>query len=654
MTCPHCQYELRDDALFCSNCGRPVVRAGDGAETKLDVGGDDATIVRGVAPVGNQHYATTRRLSESGDADPLLGRVLDKRYQLIGHLGHGGMGTVYRARRLALGDDVAVKVLHREFVAQPAMIDRFRREARAAAMLHHPNIVAIYDFGDAADDTNDLREAIPAYIVMELLRGETLGAMLKRDGRLEPSRAVRLLRAACEGVGAAHRRGIVHRDLKPDNIIVLPVDTDNALRSDDTHGDDAEAARETVKVVDFGIAKLRDMTGEAAHDQTLTQVGMMLGTPSYMSPEQCRGESLDARSDVYSLGAILYELLAGRVPFTAPTAQGVIAKHLTDTVPPLPLTGYADASDAALVGRLEAVIRRAMAKEPDARQADAAQFAREMIAALRGAKTSDAPPLFTGTPVPVQPIPQFAADIIEQEESEPPAPRSSNFGKFIGLTLIAVVAAGLSALAWLLWMGGNTGVNNRNVNRNVNVRPRATPTPRVEATPTPTPTFDPANVNGEIVVPSPDGNVNGEPAFGATGNLPFDPASVANQVQATINGWVETTRDRDLDGQMNYYAPELENFYRQPRADSATVRARLEQAFDRYDDLDIRISNLRIQLDGTGQRATAVFDKQWRFEGASVSRGAVQQELQLTKSGDRWLIVGERDLRVYPGGEIPR
>src|SRR5919202_39193 len=288
MICPQCREPMSDTARFCSNCG-----------------------------VSFSSFHTPTERADAGalplpERDPLVGQTLDGKYELLARLGEGGMGAVYRARRVHIGDEVAVKVLLQKFVADAGLIERFRREARAAAALRHPNIVAIYDYGEARESD------VPAYIVMELVEGESLRGLLRREGRLAPARAVALMRDICAGVGAAHRRQIFHRDLKPDNVIVLPADEDRE--------------RETVKVVDFGIAKLRDAAGAP----TLTQAGAVIGTPYYMSPEQCRGESLDARSDVYSLGALLYEMLAGAPPFTAPTVTGVIAKHLTEPPPPLP------------------------------------------------------------------------------------------------------------------------------------------------------------------------------------------------------------------------------------------------------------------------------------------------------------------------------
>ncbi|HYX41341.1 MAG TPA: serine/threonine-protein kinase, partial [Pyrinomonadaceae bacterium] len=261
MNCPRCQQEVEDGQLYCSSCGLSL--AGDTKETEL-------------LPALDNSFKTVA-------TDPLIGRVLDAKYELLAPLGAGGMGTVYRARRVHIGDEVAVKVLSPQYVSSSESVERFRREARAAALLRHPNVVTIHDFGEPRGDD------APAYIVMELVEGRSLKSLLIEEGKLAPARAVALMQGICAGVAAAHRRNVIHRDLKPDNIIVIPPER--------------EGERETVKVIDFGIAKLRDTDTTAA---TLTIAGTVLGTPHYMSPEQCRGENLDARADVYSLGAIFY------------------------------------------------------------------------------------------------------------------------------------------------------------------------------------------------------------------------------------------------------------------------------------------------------------------------------------------------------------
>jgi serine/threonine protein kinase len=281
--------------------------------------------------------------------------VLDSKYELLELLGQGGMGAVYRARRRHIGDEVAVKLLLQKYLAGEEATERFRREARAAAMLRHPNVVAIHDFSDGRQSES------PPYIVMELVEGTSLRTLFRDEGKISPERTVSLFRGICAGVGAAHRRGIIHRDLKPDNIIVAVPD--------------GAGESETVKVIDFGIVKLceTDMS-------TLTQAGALIGTPFYMSPEQCLGEELDVRSDVYSLGAILYEMLGGRPPFTAPTPTAVLAKHLTDIPVPLDELGVAPAFGV--------VCQRALAKTREHRYQTVDEFYADLFRASGAAEAS--------------------------------------------------------------------------------------------------------------------------------------------------------------------------------------------------------------------------------------------------------------------------
>ena len=253
------------------------------------------------------------------------------------------MGKVYRAKNVTLERVVALKTLSSLLSSDQAFVQRFLKEARVAARLNHPNIVQIYDFG-CVEDTH--------YIAMEFVDGQSLRRQLAL-GRFTEHDALIVARQAVRGLAVAHTQGIVHRDIKPDNIMILPPDVDDG--------------HERVKVVDFGIAKLKDMVAA----KTLTQSGRMIGTVYYMSPEQCAAEHLDSRSDVYSLGAVLYELLSGSPPFTAETASGIIAKHLTQPPPPLP-------TELGVSAEVEAVITRALSKEASGRQNDAAAFRAEL------------------------------------------------------------------------------------------------------------------------------------------------------------------------------------------------------------------------------------------------------------------------------------
>jgi tRNA A-37 threonylcarbamoyl transferase component Bud32 len=276
----------------------------------------------------------------TGLASSLIGTVLSGRYRLESKLGSGGMSTVYLARDSTLERWVAVKVMHREMSDQPDQIERFRREARAVAQLSHPNVVAVIDAGEDGGHP---------YIVFEYVDGETLKQRIERVGPLPVDEATAYAIEIGRGLSAAHSRRLVHRDVKPQNVLI------------DSEG--------RAKVTDFGIARSLEADG-------LTQTGRVLGTTDYVSPEQAMGRGVDARTDVYSLGVLLYEMLTGEVPFMAETVVGVAMKHVNEPMPDV------QNKRPEISSALAAVVERATAKEPKTRYPDMAGCLADLEAAL--------------------------------------------------------------------------------------------------------------------------------------------------------------------------------------------------------------------------------------------------------------------------------
>lgn len=331
--CPKCRQLVHGSTLYCTRCQLSIKTFNQGAAL-----GNQSTI----SLLGRETLISNH--------DALSGRVLDGKYRLIRLMGEGGMGAVYLASRLHIGDKVAVKVLNRKTCTNEVLIKRFCREAYAAAKSCDPRIVKIYDSGETPDGL--------IYVVMEFVLGPTLRNVLQREGSLSTERAVRLMIEICEGIDAAHREMIVHRDLKPENIMILPPNEQRKL--------------ESVVIVDFGLAKPLNLTP----NQVVTEPGIMLGTIFYMSPEQLRGAEVDVRCDIYSLGAVLYELLAGHPPFTGLSVAEIIAKHILEEPPAL-------LASLNIKRSLEAVVKRALAKDPKERYATAKEMADALYASLQ-------------------------------------------------------------------------------------------------------------------------------------------------------------------------------------------------------------------------------------------------------------------------------
>ena len=360
-------------------------------------------------------------------ADPaLIGRTVANKFVVERYLGGGSMGSVYLARQQALDKLVAIKILHPSLAHEANLVARFHREAKAASRLDHPNSMRVIDFGEESDGL--------LYIAMEYLEGRDLYRVIQEDWPLSDERIVDIIGQALAALAVAHEMGVIHRDLKPENIMVL--------RTKDDEGKDADL----VKVCDFGIAKIMetDDTGKGVSiGDKLTSFGVVVGTPEYMSPEQARGEKLDTRSDLYSVGAMLYQLLTGRVPFTGDGAIAVVIKQASE-MPAPPETIFPDVHRG-----LAAVCMRALAKNREERF----QTARELRAALRAAiDPALAPTVEAPARVPVAPpaapvvaplaaAPAATAVLPHAVSSVTPAPRRSRAPIIVAFAVGAVIAA---------------------------------------------------------------------------------------------------------------------------------------------------------------------------------------------------------------------
>jgi serine/threonine-protein kinase len=284
----------------------------------------------------------------------MVGRIFLSRYEALRLLGEGGMGRVYLARQIDLGRQVVVKVMHDHVASDPKFRDRFQRETLMMARFQHPYVVTLFDAS--------LNDPQGPCIVMEYIKGITLDTLLQRNNRLTPTRIVRLLGQLCEALQAAHTQGIVHRDLKPTNLMVVDPDT----------------PYEKIKVMDFGLAKLIDNERVPVHQVTQTGADFAVGTPGYISPEQVRGDEMDHRSDLYSVGIILFELLTGKLPFKGDTTMDVLLAHATEDPP-----SFADVGAKGLVpAAIEEVVLSCLAKQPDQRPQSARDLAERFETAI--------------------------------------------------------------------------------------------------------------------------------------------------------------------------------------------------------------------------------------------------------------------------------
>lgn len=346
--------------------------------------------------------------------------MLGDRYEIGETLGRGGMAEVHEGYDLRLGRRVAVKILRPELARDPAFHQRFRREAHSAAALNHPNIVAVYDTGEDTLGSGPTAVTVP-YIVMEYVDGMTLRQLLGSGRRLLPERALEITSGILAALDYSHRHGIVHRDIKPANVMLT------------RNGE--------VKVMDFGIARAL-----AAQGQTMTATSQVMGTAQYLSPEQARGEVVDARSDLYSTGCVLYELLSDRPPFVGESPVSVAYQHVSEQpAPPSQL-------DSQVTPQVDAVVLRALAKSPDQRYQTAAEFKADVDRAIVGAPVT--------APVPAVVAPEATAMMPAVADTPPPPPTGEDEKKkkspwvWVGVIVaVLLLAVGAIALANTLFGG---------------------------------------------------------------------------------------------------------------------------------------------------------------------------------------------------------
>ena len=354
--------------------------------------------------------------------DPFIGReILGGEYLILEKIGTGGMGSVYKASQPAMNRMVAIKILHPKLANRKDLTSRFRREARAMSQLTHPNTVKVFVYGELEEDGS-------LYIVMEMLEGKNLNQAVRKDGPIPRERAIPILIQVCGALQEAHELGIVHRDLKPENIFLSK------------QGGIADYP----KVLDFGLAKVTERQMQPG-SIILTQEGMVFGTPEFMSPEQAQGKTLDARSDIYSLAVILYEVLTGKLPFSAKSPMEYIQKHVTEPIIPL----SERVPDRRFPKELDDVLARALSKKPEQRYQTAAEFA-EALRPFGGAAAQALPSL---QPEGASARPLLPA--MEERSNRPGAApeKSSGPGLLLGVAALCLVAGVLLAVLVMRLLG---------------------------------------------------------------------------------------------------------------------------------------------------------------------------------------------------------
>ena len=349
-------------------------------------------------------------------SEDLIGKEILGQFRILERIGKGGMGEVYKAAQPAMDRMVAIKILHEKLASRPDLVSRFRREARAMSRLTHPNTVRVFLYGQ-------LEETGQLYIAMEYLEGIDLAKQTRQDGPMEVGRAARIMIQVLGALEEAHGAGIVHRDLKPENILIT------------SQGGIADFP----KLLDFGLAKIKEQRMHPG-SMVLTREGMVFGTPEFMSPEQARGETLDGRSDIYSLGVIFYEMLTARLPFPRSKPMEYIAHHIN--TPPYKITERRP--ELNLPEALNPIVGKAIEKSRDARYASAAEFAAALETLLPRSERNRS----------IYSAPGTGRISTERGQTRETAGLSAGqggraLGKGLVIALLAVIAVLLCVVIWL-------------------------------------------------------------------------------------------------------------------------------------------------------------------------------------------------------------
>lgn len=549
--------------------------------------------------------------------------IIEGKYRLEQLIAHGGMGSVYRATHIALERAVAIKILRAEFLADATARERFNREARAAARLKHPNIVAVYDSGHLPNGS--------AYLVMELVEGRSLREEMRahavRLGQMRPERAAAILSQVCAGIEAAHRQGIIHRDLKPDNVMI---ETASNYSGDST---------ERVLVLDFGIAKLAIPENGEQTWKGLTDENTIVGTPKYISPEQCTGQPVDARSDIYSLGVLLYEMLSGHAPFAGENTSVVLLKHLQE--PPAPLRRFV----SGISPQLEQVVLRSLAKQPQHRFQSAAEFAGALLTAVASSAPSnpELSPLAEAeentmtAPRPASVVVRsqpFAFDESSTEETKAPTllierrPRR----KVLASVMVILIAA-VSSLAYFLYNDWQA-----------KARETSQITSEIIAASSPTPGVllkQPA----PAAIENPDSKAENKALPAAYVKNEASTEAVQRELQTVYTDWAQAAIKGEWSKHTGFYADRVE-YFRDGALPRAKIEARKRSIFGKLDSYWLKFSGTPQIVLKDDKEADLIFDRSWTIKrGRKQTSGRAQGSITLRREAKGWRIVSEKQIK---------